>query len=145
MNSLDLAWAAGLIDADGAIQIRKIKPAKCSISPSFQLTIQVKMTHEITVRRLYFLFGVGSIQFVKSRNPKWRDMWSWQVVDRQATSVVTAILPYLVTKRRQAIVGLMLRRTYVTLRGGPNPLSKDVLYRRERCHKTISKLNKRGT
>lgn len=111
-SETDYAWAAGIIDGEGHIGMTRCKPGvNRRATIGYQIRISVRMTHEPTVKKLRFLFG-GTLNRVPSRNPqKHKESYAWYVGDLKTVEVLEKILPYLITKRDQALLVLDYRKS----------------------------------
>lgn len=108
-----LAYAAGIIDADGNISIRRdtyaMRRSSGDCGPVYRERVSVKQVEPEAITLLHESFG-GSTFIWTPRRPRSRPMYSWQIVARMATVMLTAMLPYLRIKRRQAELCLELRK-----------------------------------
>lgn len=108
----DLAWAAGLIDGEGCItiQYKKASIKNGSRNPGHSLLLKVTMTHEPTIRRLYKLFEVGTVQLQriskKDVGKSWNPAYSWICNPVAAAYVIGFVRPYLFTKADEADIAL---------------------------------------
>lgn len=119
---LALAWAAGLFDGEGSINLRfsrSRRRSRASDAAAWVLTVRVLMTHEATVRRMAELFG-GSV--AHQPRPPHRDAWYWDVSMPRSEAVLRALYPHLVTKREQARIAIdaMTFRRETPLIPGPH-------------------------
>ncbi len=96
----DFAWAAGIVDGEGYVTMRKQLDKQRGKSYTHP-QITVNMTHEPTIRRLHELFGVGA--FAKlNKSPgleSRKQAWRWSAVCKHAGVVANMIVPYSLTKR----------------------------------------------
>ena len=101
----DRAWAAGFFDGEGCVMGRDRKfdhtPNKC-----IHLELTVNNTHKKSIERLKELFN-GNIQFIQSTN-RCKDTWRWVASANVARIFLKSTLPYLITKKEQAEIGLKL-------------------------------------
>lgn len=98
-NRAHLAWCAGFIDGEGCIGIHR----NGRNPPT--ATLRVSVTSEEAVSRLQYVFG-GIIRSYKRPAPRIR-YWRWYVGRRSDLSrVLTAILPFLTVKRKEAELAL---------------------------------------
>jgi DNA modification methylase len=133
----DAAWLAGLIDGEGCIQIHRQEKAN-GWAPSFQLDLSVGMMTAEAVQRAHAITGLGSC---RQQN---RGVWDWSVRGQQTATLLRAIYPYLVTKRRQAAYGVMLADDLTERRGNRvRPLTEDAIEYRQAIREAISALNQR--
>lgn len=94
------AWLAGLFDAEGCIQLVRL-PNRIG----YTLRLDLKMTHQVSVYRVLHIAGTGRVYQVPTDERR-KTAWNWQATTRQVGHVLPRILPYLVTKRDQAELGL---------------------------------------
>lgn len=99
------AWAAGIIDGEGCISIRKC-------GPYYALSVVVGQSGKTVpaiLKKLKVTYGgsVGNAMLDPrgGRQPKWH----WQVVAKTAEDFLRAIQPHLVGKKAQADLALKYR------------------------------------
>ena len=111
-SPLDLAYCAGIIDADGTIGIKRstyaMRVRGDAGAPVFSERICVKQVTSEAVDLLKSLFG-GRRGIDNPSAKRGKPLHVWQVTDRQAVVCLRAILPYLRIKRAQAENCLALR------------------------------------
>lgn len=105
MVDTDLAWAAGIIDGEGCIQIAK---RSIRLGSGYTLSVTVNMTHEATIQRLRDIFGFGSILHLETSHK--RKQWRWALGSKQADIMLRMVRRYLVTKAKEADIALDFRR-----------------------------------
>jgi hypothetical protein len=107
MKDTDLAYAAGLLDGEAYIGIKKNppKPGSDRVSASYHHCIQVRMVDEGAIKFLSDLFG-GSYSLEKPHAAKGRPLYCWALGNKRAVYALAKVLPYLRVKRRQAEVVL---------------------------------------
>ncbi len=111
-NSLDLAYAAGVVDSDGYIGVHRNTYAKRTGAASqavYVPRVQVKQVTPQAVDLLHKLFG-GSRFGGKPTATRGRPLLVWQVHSAAAGRVCEALLPYLRIKREQALNAIELGR-----------------------------------
>ena len=110
---LKLAWAAGIIDGEGCILLN-LNPKR----QTYTLRVSVTNTDPKMLKELKSIFG-GSIQAANCRNDKahWKSKWMWVLTCKQADKALSALLPYLITKKDQAQTALIFK-TLHRKRGG---------------------------
>lgn len=129
-----LAYAAGLLDAEGTFSV----PTKTAQSPQIQLS----STDQRMLDWMYYTFG-GIVFSSKKKNVEHRDAGLWRysggrsqkpeylsAVKKSKELFLLSVLPYMVQKREQAILSLAL------LRGDKSP---------QYCYEQMKKLNVVGT
>ncbi len=104
-SKADWAWLAGIIDGEGCINVAVYRGSKIG---RYQLGVRVKMTHRPTIERCGEIAGVGRpVYSIPRDSGRKKALYSWHVtrtVDVQY--VLRNVLPYLTTKKAQALVGL---------------------------------------
>jgi hypothetical protein len=105
----NIAWCAGLFDGEGSVGIHKARPivvASGTRSIRYTLDLNLTMVHKPSVERFKALLGVGNIKKkIPGKNSR-RVSWHWRVQGFAAAGVVETLLPYLVTKREEALLAL---------------------------------------
>lgn len=111
-SPLDLAYCAGIIDADGTIGIKRstyaMRVRGDAGAPVFSERICVKQVTPEAVDLLKRLFG-GCRGIDSPSAKRGKPLHVWQVTDRQAVTCLRSVLPYLRIKRMQAENCLALR------------------------------------
>lgn len=104
------AYAAGVIDSDGSIGIRRethAMRAGRATQPTFSERVTIRQLEPEAVDLVHTLFG--GCRSVINGKTKRQKLQSVQLVDRQACSLLAATLPYLRIKRHQAELCLEMR------------------------------------
>jgi hypothetical protein len=102
----------------------------------------IGMTHEQAVRLFQQRFG-GDVYVLERNLDRWRPLWRWRVSSRAAAEFLRAILPWLIVKRQQALVGLELADRIAVLPTN-QPHSADEVAAREAIRLRLVALNKKG-
>lgn len=135
MKVTDHAWAAGIIDGEGCITIKKQRGKYYH----FQIIVgQSGDTLPVMLSKLQELYG-GNIgnpyTDTRIRTPK----WYWQVVCGTAEDALKKMLPYLVQKRDQALVALEYRASV----GAPGKRKTSVQNQiAEHCYRKLREMKK---
>ena len=133
----DYAWAAGIIDGEGWIGFQGRRKSE---RKARQIRVAVANTDSGMLEKLKSMFqgSLRPMHVTGNRKP----ISAWLVASRQAESCLRQILPYLLTKRRQAQFALEAR-TYL---GKPGRWSqqKPNWIALERLDRELHDLNKRG-
>ena len=153
MKPTDIAYAAGIIDADGSISIRGRTERH-----TYAGVIVVAMCDPHPVVFLHQLFG-GSLRKIKYRPPN-RHQVRWGVAAKQARACAEVLLPFLWVKQQQALNLVELQRlneqirSYTTaqrgLRSGSSrwwgqyEIDPDMLLRTQQLYEQTKLLNLRG-
>lgn len=139
----DLAWAAGLIDGEGCISIKKTKVnnTRKAKSPYYSLILGVKMVHKPAIDKLYSIFLVGSI-IRREGKGNIRPTWTWCVGGTPAVAkILKAILPFSIVKLSEIHLALLFS-SIINKAGYKKLVPVAVLEERERLYKSM-KLAKR--
>lgn len=140
----DLAYAAGIIDGEGTISVRRQILSRCK-SPCYWIFVFVAMCEPTVSQWLQQTFG-GGYSVEKSRNPRWKDVHKWKVTTRKAEEFLIATSPFLKEKRARAEVALELRKLakpagyYRRFRSKPKEVLEAELILVNKLHQ----LNRRG-
>src|SRR5262249_51353211 len=89
-------YFAGLIDGEGYIGLHK--KDKSRIRPM----ISVDMTCQTTIDAIHCYFRVGTVRPKKIRKPHHKPMFRWCAIYNDARMVISRILPFMITKRKDA-------------------------------------------
>jgi hypothetical protein len=142
LTETEKAYLAGLIDGEGCITIIKCKPARRAANPSYSLQTFINNTDERMLRYCKEVTGAGSISFnpVSLRKPTWKNLWNWNLRKQDTIDFLIQILPYLITKKRQAELAIEYANGDVS---GINSVTEEVLFRREHYYQIIKDLKHR--
>lgn len=103
-TELEYAWAAGFIDGEGTITLKRFKShytiKKIHYQPFISLGQANHIGHFDAVRKLQKLFG-GSLSEWKNKPPRLPTL-SWCMVSRGAVECLKKIRPYLQVKGQHA-------------------------------------------
>jgi hypothetical protein len=139
------AWLAGIIDGEGHIGIYSYSNPK-----RFRVALAVCMTHKPTIERIREITGDG---FITLDHPKRRQYqktgYKWQLSDRAVATVLRCCLPYLYTKRTQALTAIRFVETqywsrFANTGQGRLPLPPNLAKRQAELHQQMKQLNHRG-
>lgn len=129
----DAAWLAGIIDCDGWVGLMESKAINKRNKPAYWGVIGVGSVKRYFIDELIKRTKIGRRNLSK-RKPPARNLYTWSISKRSDLDrLLLSIIPYLIIKRRQARLLLML----------PPPNSRN-RPRRERIQKLIKALNKKG-
>ena len=151
MKNTDLAYIAGLFDADGTIGIKRntysMRVLGNSTQPTYSERIHIRQVERGGVDLCAEIFG-GNIGITQPSTPSGKPLFNWGKTDMKATQVLRAILPYLRIKRAQALNCLDLRRVKETSKRkrrshSPRPIAiSDVM---ESLYQKAKELNRVGS
>ena len=96
MEKHEIAYLAGLFDGEGFIGI--VSRGK---NGRKKPNIEIKMSCETTIKYVAEKLNTSYLLKPKER-PHWKDQWRVRFTYRRAETVVTLLLPYLVTKKDAA-------------------------------------------
>lgn len=101
MKKTDWAYLAGFFDGEGCISLYK------NDGRHYRLEICMANTNEWVAKWFHFVFG-GTLYLEEAskKNPKWRDVWRWQLRSRKTQYFLISLLPYLKLKKPQAELAL---------------------------------------
>lgn len=133
------AYAAGIIDGEGCIQIfsRPCKTAYGSPYPGYRCEITIANTKVDLMKWLVQHFGgtYRAKHSANNRNPKHKICYEWRLGSHaKKEQFLLGILPYILVKREQAVLAL----EFVRLGRKPNPEKREALM--QKCRP----LNRRG-
>lgn len=142
ISDTDAAWAAGFIDGEGHVTIRRFKNAGGGII--YNLSIEVANCDIRPLMRLKGLFG-GSVYAKKApTNPAWSQAYRWTIQTLMAKKCLIAISPYLSCKAEQAAIALELNAALRPQGQQRHPLTPREIARREELRAVMQSLNQRG-
>lgn len=128
LKELRAAYAAGIIDGEGCIT--------ASFRPEYgeygQVRVCVGNTDEAMIKWLQQHFG-GSVY----NYPTTKKMFQWHIFCKNAEKFLRIVLPYLITKKEEALIALELRKVIVerknkTKNGRGHKISEE-----EKVHRNI--------
>jgi hypothetical protein len=142
-----MAYAAGFIDGEGYIAIRKLKPDSFArrVSPDYGIHIEVTNTNKGVLDFLSSHFGGHVYEYrhwdIKGNGCKLPYIWA--LYQRQSYDLLTLLLPYLQVKRNHAQICIEF---FETRRHKPSQtrLPPEELARSEKYFQAMKVLNKRG-
>jgi hypothetical protein len=143
------AYWAGIIDGEGCIQIIKVKRAsERSKTPNHQLRLSMANTYKELAYEMQTFFKVGYVRKITTKGAR-KPAYLYVATPKSALEVLKQVLPYLIVKRQQAILGIsfQLCKNKVNQKGKPfgrQKISKEELAFRDEFKRMMNKLNKRG-
>jgi DNA modification methylase len=143
----DRAWLAAMIDGEGCITTTIAQPTT-GINESYAIVLQVRMADRECLDRIVALTGMSHVQ-AETLSPSMatgnqRPASCWKIAGENAATILAEIYPYLLIKKRQAIVAWNLQRLKdgVTTKRGVAVPAENMALRRE-LHGVIRALNQR--
>lgn len=101
MKETEIAWLAGLFDGEGCVWSRWPKRAN--------VVTEIKMAHKETMEKINELFPGRFVLGNLSRGTLGKkDQWRWSLDTLGTKRFLSLVLPYLVTKKREAEIALLL-------------------------------------
>jgi hypothetical protein len=117
-----IAWAAGIVDGEGSITAGWYQHHPWGTY--LHLAITVRMCDKRAVKFIHQVLGVGTVVFRPSKIKNRRDIWCWKATSQEAASAIRKILPFLVTKKEQALIFLEITEEMKNRQGkGTNKLT----------------------
>ena len=104
-----LAYAAGIVDGEGSIQITRTKRKDSRNGVALEFRVLVGNTKEWLCQWFKMQFG-GSVSFWKPQKANWNPCYVWQVRGDKAVDFLNLILPYLQLKAEQANLGIQFQK-----------------------------------
>ena len=133
-------YVAGLFDGEGCIQICKVCRKEHTQFMHTHLVTTITSSYLPVILQLEKQFGGHKIRVKKSDKNK--TYWHWIAECKQGENFLSIILPFLVIKKKQAILALKYRKTFKrTCKGHPVPNS--IMRIRDDFRNQIRTLNKR--
>lgn len=138
-----LAYTAGIVDGEGCISISAYKDARTS-EKRFRGDMAVGMTNKDVIDWLGETLD-GNVYKARASYDKTKAVYVWQMCAADAAKLLSAILPFLIVKKKQAELMIKFAAT-MTIRGevGRKGLAKDVHSARSEMAKLSSILNRKG-
>ena len=94
----ELAYIAGFIDGEGCIQANS----------SGRLVVQVGNTVKAPLQLIQDIFG-GSVRlYARDKKEEHKPVYRYAIGSLPAIKMLTMLLPYLIVKREQAVLGIAL-------------------------------------
>ena len=142
-DRVDRAWLAALVDGEGCVTILESNAPNGTAS-SYPPILQVRMCDPEPIVRCQEITGYGSAS-PKQDPPSQggvRGSYQWRINGRKAADILAEIYPYLLVKRKQAMVAWnhqRVRDSYPTGKGVPaSAVEKQII-----CRTLIQQLNRR--
>jgi DNA modification methylase len=149
-NETDRAWLAALIDGEGCISILETTSGRESgpVSTSYPPILQVRMCDREMIDKAMSLVGSNGespAQYPPSQGGI-RPAYQWRIHGRKAADTIAEIYPFLLIKRKQAIIAWnhqAAREGYETKRGVRIPV--DAIEKQKLCRDLIQQINQKET
>lgn len=149
---IDACYLAGFFDGEGCVGIYERSVANSgtgAVNPSCSLSLSISNTNlevlEHIKKKCGGIISNSSKDWyppLKSGGPR-KTLWRWSAQAREGAHLLKAMLPFLIIKRKQAVVGLeyyaitstRLGKRHPGRNGQPPLSSKDLTERRRLMHK----------
>ena len=96
-SSIDIAYLAGLIDAEGCFRLHRLIK-KNRPNPTWATILEIGNTNTLFFPWLKNKFG-GHITFVKSKDPKSKNYAVWYIMSSQLRLIINELIKYLIIKK----------------------------------------------
>ena len=104
----ELAYLAGLMDADGCLALFKY-PGRNRGRFAVEVFVAIKQTQREALDLLASQFG-GLVRLTKPSTPGGKPLYYWKRSGQHAATVAQALLPFLLLKRRQAEIVIAVQQ-----------------------------------
>ncbi|MBA7584102.1 hypothetical protein ES708_26055 [subsurface metagenome] len=153
-SNTDIAYLAGLVDGEGSIVVHRTRPQKnrqrgngkfySDKTPRFVVDIAVSMTDKNTIYWIKSLFGGCVYKRADNRQERYRDLYCWQIRANKAIAVMKLLLPYLRTKKYQAILCTTFQEKLILKRNKiwGKQITEKQLDKRESFYRTNKAMNR---
>ena len=140
-KDIQLAWCAGIIDGEGTITLTANKGGKklSNIVPRVLFT----MTHKKSVEEFGKIMKIGKVRRKKRDKIYHKYRYYWQTGGRTAVKIAEILLPYLITKKKQAEL-IIHYKNKCMVEKGVTFIIPEIQRKRRYYVKRIRKLNKKG-
>lgn len=102
IKETEAAYAAGIVDGEGYIDIYKASTSIASKSPSFMLRVIISQKDGKIMNWLEKRFG-GHVQMEQRKDTY---IYRWDIRSQAAAKFLNIVLPFLIIKREQAYLAL---------------------------------------
>ena len=136
-----LAYAAGIIDGEGSIQIRRVIGKNGEVSPRYDLTVKVSNTNPKMIEFLSVTFG-GRSMLESMRGGKHRPVYRWNLVGERCQWFLKIIKPYMVCKQDQVDLAILFRSSFIVRNRNPRRvLDQKIIEFRHDCYLKMKELH----
>ena len=142
-GAAELGYVAGILDGEGTIEIRKWTDGGLGmVNPSHTVRVSINNTHAELMAYLHGMCG-GRLYHVPAKPDKGHvEQWKIQLHGKEAGQFLSAILPYLIVKRGQAMLALELCQLGGVMKG-KRRLDPELVTKRETLRLQVQALNGR--
>lgn len=148
ISKTDLAWAAGFLDGEGCFHIRRPKPSKWRGSDKVQkwgynVLVAASSCDYEPIKKLERMFGGATIYYTSKKQHQ-RPVYHWKMFANDSRKAIPLLLPYLVLKRKRAMLVAQLLARMGVKRNRPGGLSQNEHAIRNRIVERLKVMNRRG-
>lgn len=146
MKQTDLAWAAGFLDGEGSVRVRRLPGATAGRPTFYGLALSASQVERGPLDKLREMFG-GAIhlqQPSQRQSANASPYYNWMVTGRTAAAAIRIMLPYFTLKLERARLGLEFQ-SHVRTKTGRIPIRPEELALRELYFEKMRVLNLRLT
>lgn len=142
---VDLAWAAGFLDGEGSVRIRRTW-SKSTARRVYSVSLSAVQVEREPLERLVTLFKgtINPKQQVNIRRANSSPYWAWMITGQRAVESLKGMLPYLTVKRDRALLAIEFHRLTGPKRSGARRLSDQEMASRHAYFEQMRVLNLRG-
>ena len=131
-NIAALAYLAGLFDGEGSVNIFKSSGQNGSITPRYFVEISIGNTHKGVLQWVLENFGGRLTHNGVQYTPNSHKTWRWRASTQEASSILVALLPYLIVKKEQALLAIEFQERVTAFKACQhNPLTSEEIDWRE--------------
>lgn len=107
LSDVQAAYLAGIIDGEGCITITKATHKKAGrLGYCYRPVLHVANTHVNVMVLLQRQTGLGRARKFDDARPNRKERWQWMIWSQQAAQIVRRVLPFLIIKKKQAMIFL---------------------------------------
>ena len=118
------AYMAAFIDGEGCISL--YKGNIYAKHQRTELSLYISNTHKETIDRLQEVWG-GRRKIRHQDHPKWKTNYILKWASNKATDVLKEVLPYMITKKKQAELAINFQKNRKFGKNRYAPITKDEL------------------
>ena len=145
MNNINYAWAAGFMDGEGTITLKRTKSRFTVNRIHYQPFVSIGQANHVghynAIRKMQLLFG-GSVSRYQGSTPRLETL-QWTIVSRQAVECLKKIRPFLVIKDRHDDLLISYYKDAGKKAKGYR-LTDDELSKREKIWSELRSINQKG-
>ena len=97
-------YLAGLFDGEGCVTYSNkpvLRKGKKKAYPTWNIRLEVNMTHKETIQYLLDTFGCGHMNFRAKLPHQTMDQWRWRCSHRDALHCAKRMFPHSITKKQK--------------------------------------------